>query len=72
MQQYHTLCRGDTSFLGSLRAEFPQCDLDQYVSIFALRQHGELASGPSSEQVCGVCGGGECCVYFRAVQCLWR
>jgi len=49
--QFDTIGRGDRSLLGRLSIEFPDVDLGEYILFTSLRAHGELTSGPVSEQV---------------------
>lgn len=50
-QQFASLCRGPTSLLGRLKAEFPDVDPFDYLALCSLRAWDNLDNGPASEMV---------------------
>lgn len=52
--QFKTICRGETSLLSTLQSEFPNVDLNNYISFFCLRKYDVMntcEAMPVTEQI---------------------
>jgi phospholipase D1/2 len=50
--QLQSICRGEKSILKVLKNEFPDTDLEEYISFFSMRNYGWIDKDkPTTEQI---------------------
>jgi phospholipase D1/2 len=50
-RQYRTIIRGRTSLLAGLKKEFPNINIEDYITFNSLRNHGNILGIPVTEQI---------------------